>query len=466
MTFFRKIIQFAAIVMLIAACTPRVRLRSWAPDVRRGLNDFIVSTGPGEYAVFDFDNTCSIFDISEQLMIYQLETMSFAMSPERFQEVFPYFPGLYDSLWVRYGPFTAEGVSPESATVMHEDPLWKRFSLEMARSYFTLQKKMSADEAYRKILGWFTGMTAGEVYDMSVRSHRKYSTIETTLSTWEAGDESYSWIDGVGVTRNIVELWRALHRRGCGIWVCSASEITPVMAAVDVFGLHDYCTGVVAICMERDSLDRYGPAFDNGGCAFLAGPDGTWVRDTLPMGSQPIGPGKVDAILGSIAPGYGGRGPSAGFMDATGDFNFCTEFASMRLCVCFNRASRKVTDGGGLIAEVAMYEKDFLGYDLAGAGAAGDTYYLLQGRDENGLRTLRPSNATIRFGESSEKLFAGEENQLMLNYFRSDSLSVRDILDTYSIRTPADAPGNPFGFAYGFLERYDGDRSREDPQNP
>ena len=77
-------------------------------------------------------------------------------------------------------------------------------------------------------------------------------------------------------------------------------------------------------------------------------------------------------------------------MDSSGDFNFCTEFDSLKFVICYNRANRKITEGAGLIAVLAVYQKDTLGYNLKKANAAGDTYYVLQGRDENGLRTMRP----------------------------------------------------------------------------
>ena len=133
----------------------------------------------------------------------------------------------------------------------------------------------------------------------------------------------------------------------------------------------------------------------------------------------------------------------------------------MKLVICFNRATRKVTDGGGLIAEVAMYEKETLDYNLKKANKAGDILYILQGRDENGLRTLRPSEKTLRLGEKSPNLFASKENERCLEYFKEKNLSVKEILETYSVATDVSDPSNPLGFSYGFLDRYDGYKSKE-----
>ena len=428
-----------------------------------------------EYVVFDFDNTTAIFDIAEQLMIFQLETMSFGLTPEEFDRTIVEpeagapdtvttclrrLSEEYSSLYSEYGPFTPEGVGGEVLKVLPSSPLWTSFAIGMAGMYDLLQEYMTADEAYVWVLGWFSGMTEKQLYDLAMRSHLKYSSVETCPGTWKTDGKEYSWIDGISVTENMKELWKALHDNGFDIWVCSASPIMPVLAAVDAFGLHDLCRGVVAMTMSVDSTGRYSETYDyETGFASYALPDGRWEKGTLPTRVRTAGPGKVEAILNSIAPEYSCRGPMAGFMDSTGDFNFCTEFSSLKMCVCFNRADRKVTDGGGLIAETAVYERDVLGYDLRSANEAGDILYLLQGRDENGLRSFRPSNLTLKYGGEEPKLFRDGQNYAQLKYFSENSLSVREILETFSLRTEADDPCNPLGFRYGFLDQYRGYRS-------
>ena len=172
--------------------------------------------------------------------------------------------------------------------------------------------------------------------------------------------------------------------------------------------------------------------------------------------AKTLAAGKVTAIDNVLRPKYGGKGPMAGFMDSSGDFNFCTEYSSLKMVVCFNRANRKVTDGGGLVAEVAMYERDVLGYDLKSANAVGETLYLLQGRDENGIRTFRPSNATIRYGNAVEQLFANDDNYAQLEYMKQSEMSVKEIFDKFALKTAV----GELGFAYGFLDSYSGYHSR------
>ncbi len=61
----------------------------WADDVKSSLNELIATygingTAPADspYAVFDFDNTSSVFDVEEELAVYQLQVMAFALQPD------------------------------------------------------------------------------------------------------------------------------------------------------------------------------------------------------------------------------------------------------------------------------------------------------------------------------------------------------------------------------------------------
>ena len=202
---------------------------------------------------------------------------------------------------------------------------------------------------------------------------------------------------------------------------------------------------------------KYVNAYDyETGYAYFANDDGSWTEATEnATGSQTQGFGKVQAINNALWPIYG-CGPLAGFMDSTGDWNFCTEYDSLKLVICFNRASRKVTDGGGVIAELAIYQRDTLGYDLATANAAGDTLYVLQGREENGLRGFRNSNKTMRLDKTEEILFRNEDNEAQLQYMIDNAMTTEEIINTFAVKTAADAENNALGFKYGFLSEYAG----------
>ena len=317
--------------------------------------------------------------------------------------------------------------------------------------------------AYTWVLCWFTGMTEREVYDIAYSSHKKYAAVTTSKEiiagpqeiVSSVGAVNYEYTSGVQVTENIKELWNCLNRNGFDVWVCSASGVQQILAAVDAFGLHDFCTGVIGMTMKLDENGKYLPEYDYEGTGFVSVVN-SWKRDNISTMAKTLAEGKVTAIDNVLRAKYSGKGPMAGFMDSSGDFNFCTEYSSLKMVVCFNRANRKVTDGGGLVAEVAIYERDKLGYDLRKANAAGETFYLLQGRDENGIRTFRPSNATIRYGNAAEQLFANDDNYAQLEYMKQSEMSVKEVFDKFALKTAV----GELGLAYGFLDSYSGYHSR------
>ena len=65
--------------------------KDWSVDVRAAVNDLIAMFGKNSgnydkssYAVFDFDNSSTIFDCEEQLAAFQIEVMAFEIKPENF----------------------------------------------------------------------------------------------------------------------------------------------------------------------------------------------------------------------------------------------------------------------------------------------------------------------------------------------------------------------------------------------
>ena len=481
-----------------------IMLDSWSPVVRNGLNDMMAKYGRlsenydgTAYAVFDFDNTCSIFDVEEQLAVYQLQHMAFAedMTKDKLGEVL--LTGLgdpdekrgtdyssndasyqdwvdditkaYGKLLEAYGPFSPEGLDDDKAYEVQRTNSWKEFATKMRAMYDLVYDSESAAVAYPWVLYWFTGFTEDEVYDLAKASHEYYREEESAFETWtspkiksKAGICKYEWTSGVQVPDNIVELMSALKSNGIRVYICSASSTDVVRAAVDVWGLHDYVDGLLAMTNKLED-GRYVNEYDyDSGYAWNTAESGAWEKGTVATGAQTQGAGKVTAIDNVLVKEYG-HGPIAGFMDSTGDFNFCTEYESLKIVCCFNRANRKVTDGGGLIAELAVYQNLDLEYDFEKADEAGDIYYVLQGRDENRYRSLRDSDATVRLGESEEDAHVfrtygeGEDNlnEIQLEYMRENNMTTQEIIETFAIKTDAKSPDNRLGFEYGFLSQDD-----------
>ncbi len=62
----------------------------------------------------------------------------------------------------------------------------------------------------------------------------------------------------------------------------------------------------------------------------------------------------------------------------------------------------------------------------------------------------------MTLGATEEKLFKNEDNQAQLQYMIDNQMTVKDILDTFAIKTAADAEGNVLLLKYGFLKEYAG----------
>lgn len=514
----RKLISvFIALIMVMSlvSCTgnkgggeeetvKEIELDSWSPVVRNGINAMMSKYGKFAkdyddtvYAVFDFDNTCSIFDVEEQLAVYQLQHMAFAedMDQEKLGEVLATGLGdltekrgrdycqrnasynnwitditnAYGKLLDKFGPFTPQGLDDETALTVQKTDEWKEFATKMRAMYDLVYDSESADVAYPWVLYWFTGFSEEEVYSLAKASHEYYKEQESEYVTWTSPDIKskigiceYDWVSGVSVPDNIKELMSALQKNGIRVYICSASSTDVVRAAVDVWGLHDNVNGLIAMTNKLDD-GKYMNEYDyTTGYMWIASDGGKWEKGKLATKAQTQGKGKVTAIDNVLVKEFG-HGPIAGFMDSTGDFNFCTEYKTLKIVCCFNRASRRVTDGGGLIAELAVYQNMDLGYDFEKAEEAEDIYYVLQGRDENSYRSLRDSDATVRLDEREEEAHIfrnypdGQENlnEAQLEYMRENKMTTEEIIDTFAIRTSEDDEDNKLGFEYGFLDKAD-----------
>ncbi len=473
----------------------------WTPWVDQAINDFLTMYGNTSttydeankpYVVFDFDNTTSIFDIQEQNAAHQINHMRFAFTPEQAFDVFmtelptqtvvetdsdfllsgensgatyeAWAEDLANAYAVLYENYdiNAQGISDEATlATLHADPAWQEFAAKARCMYDVIYANLSPSVAYPWVLYWFTGMTEQEAYDAIRSSHAYYGnpdhewTTETYTSPADyesnLGPATYTWNSGITVAPETKQLWADLDANGFDIYVCSASMTDTIRAAVDEFGLTDYCDGVVAMTIQLDDNGVYTNSYDyeTGYSWWLE--DGEWVKGDKAIEAQTQGIGKVTAITNVLVDKYG-YGPSAGFMDSTGDFNFCTEYDSLRFVLNMNRL-RKATDGGGLAQVVAM-KQEADGIDLATANEAGDVLYVVNGRDENGGHIIQEQGCVTLQGDYS--LFKNEDLETLYNWYVESGLTVEEFYNTFAISTAADAPNNEVGVAYGFLNEYAG----------
>ncbi|MDO5328946.1 MAG: hypothetical protein Q4E88_02435 [Coriobacteriia bacterium] len=475
----KKIILALSCLSLVVLCSctnSHLNEPTWSDDVKAATNTFIDEYGckspkyeQNSYVVFDFDNTTSINDICNTTVFYQLMHMAFNVTPTnrpsdiksglklndpKYDDYTDDIAKSYTYLYNTYGPFNSQGVKDSDLDRLHADPQWQEF----CGKYLSFMDYISEHESKEIDYVWVGyscyNMTKDEEFNLAKKALETYSKVESYVYAIETpssisskiGSVKTSMDVGVSVTPNIKELMRELNNNGIDVWINSASPIEIVRAAVEVFDLKDSVSGFLGITYKYDNAGRMCDQFDvDSGPGYIKD-NGNFVPNSYPIKTVTEGKGKVNAIKNSIYPIYN-KWPLAGFMDNSGDFNFCTEFDSLKLVICFNLANRDVNNGAGLIAELAVYQKENLHYDLKSANAAGDTLYVLQGRDENGMRSFRNSNSTIKLEKSEEKLFKGDKNYAQLAYMRDNNMTTADILNRLSIK-------NSNG--WGFLDSYDG----------
>ena len=385
----------------------QVQSMAWDPAVKTGLNDLVRLYGSSApsyrqdarpYAIFDFDNTTSIMDVEEQLEIWQLDHLAFAIAPSQMSTILK--TGIpADKLDATYGADDGSGrqvsirdaifdasrayaslykaglITPNGRTLTAAEqarPDYQEFKAKVRWLYDAIGETMDASVSYPWVTYWFTGMTPQQVYNLALTCDAYYGNPEKG-QTWDkghymspadslslAGPVRVSFKRGITVTPEMKEVYRTLSQNGIDCWIDSASPVDVVRAAVDYFQIPGV-KGIVAMTNKTDAQGRYINAYD------------------YDLHAQTQGEGKAQTIDKVIAPQYGGRGPIFVAMDSQGDFNFCTEYKDTKEVLIINR---KRSDDAGLCAAIAVWQKG-KGLTLAEVNRQGDALFLLQGRDEN-----------------------------------------------------------------------------------
>jgi hypothetical protein len=433
----------AVVVLACAAFAAPVHLQSpnWEPNAKLVLNQMLDLYGTGgakhtenprPYAVFDYDNSISILDVEEQLAIYQLEHLRFAIKPDQMYKVL--ITGVpdvnkscgedYDNKTVAevasdaaaaYAKLYAKGwVAADRSQEKHMDEWmatddWKEFATKARWLYDAIGDTYSVDVSYPWITYWFTGMTSKQIQELAYESHTFYDKLGKTYpwawakKKWtspanypsKAGQLTTGFNQCITVSPELKELIAALDADGIDMWICSASHLDVIKAAPAAFGLKGV-DGIVGMTNKFDANGKMLNEYD------------------YALHDQTQGVGKSTTIVKCIAPKYNGHGPILGVFDSQGDYNFVTEFKDTAVGLCLNRQRK---DDAGLCAAIAVWQNKH-GIDLPKAQAMGDTRYVLQGRQENNGAHLwaRPETQLLAksapglLSSKAEKWYAMLEN--------------------------------------------------------
>lgn len=298
----------------------------WNPQVREALNELMTNSGKGSYAVFDFDQTSIVHDISQALWVYQIEHLRYADAPlNHFLDGIPTpespMPGttvtyaeMGSVLSAEYDALTLKLASGESIESIRETDDYLDFRARMYSFIEAMDNQWGSWVAYLWQPGLLAGYTEAEAKALIHDAIAEHLGLEKlAVEPWHSPDGQWGGdvMRGIWVSPEMKDLYHCLAVAGIDAYVCSASLelIVEVLACDPILGF-----GL--------------PAERVFGLRFVEGEK--LVAEFDPNYKQPNREGKVDCIRAYMAPAYSNTGPLLVAGDSNGDVAMLTAFPSMR----------------------------------------------------------------------------------------------------------------------------------------
>ena len=315
----------------VGAASAALEPGGWEPSVRERL-DALIERNRGNkdaYAVFDFDYTTAIGDLSYACMWQLLETFDFKFEDFRSlmsEGVAHKYSKEVDDLadvYAKLRPFAGRNVV--------DRPEWREF----VRRFWSLYRGIWNDVGdYRGYL-WrsrvFTGYTSDELRRLAVTAVPRAVAMGGLRRDANAPTEKR----GLVITPEIKNLFRELRRAGITIYIVSGSyRDTLLVAAGPDFGLDVPPSNIFGAELKKDSRGK-----------LVA----EMTDDCVKSGHKP------EFIRANIAPRHHGAEPVLTAGDSMGDYTMLTEFKDLQLALLFARdwkeqAMRELAARGGRVA--------------------------------------------------------------------------------------------------------------------
>lgn len=353
------------------------------------------------YAVFDWDNTSIMNDTEEALLMYQINTLSYKLTPQEMAAIIRQN--------VPAGPFAADfknaaGQSVELEAIcsdidsdyqylydncdkfkgdkkleeIRETVQFQDFRAKLYYLYEAVNETYGVNVGYPWVIYFFTNMSVAEVQKLAEASNdhnlglglvkTKYTS--PAAQPGKAGIVSTTHFHGIRLCTEIATLMDALQQSGIDVYVSSASleEVVAVFATTPKYGYNVKREHVLGLRLESAN-----GVFVN---QYKAGWPLNW------------GPGKTEVIKKELVASKG-YGPVFVAGDSDGDYDMLRDFADTQLGMIVNRMKKgKIGDLSKLAAEQIP---------------AKSPRFLLQGRNEQ-TGNWMPSEASIKYGKTGEAL--------------------------------------------------------------
>ena len=340
--------------------TATVLRGKWDPQVQTALNGLLSNCGEGSYAVFDFDQTSIVHDISQALWVYQIEHLCFADAPiHDFLDGIPEPESLMPEtettyaeigriLSEEYKTMTTRVEAGESIESIWQSDVYLDFRARMCSLLEAMDEQWGSWVAFLWQPGLLAGYTEAEaralIHDAILE---QLGRDKLAVEQWLSPDGRWGGdvMRGIWVSPEMKELYKCLQTANIDAYVCSASLELIVEALA--------CDPVLGFGLPAERVY---------GLRFVEGEKLTVQFDS--QYKQPIKEGKVDCIKAYMAPAYGNTNPVLVAGDSNGDVPMLTAFSDMK---------------HGLIIDVGRSETSAIGQLATQAKKDGNTgIYILQ----------------------------------------------------------------------------------------
>ena len=306
--------------------TATVLRGKWDPQVQTALNGLLSNCGEGSYAVFDFDQTSIVHDISQALWVYQIEHLCFADAPiHDFLDGIPEPESLMPEtettyaemgriLSEEYKTMTARVEAGESIESIWQSDVYLDFRARMCSLLEAMDEQWGSWVAFLWQPGLLAGYTEAEaralIHDAILE---QLGRDKLTVEQWLSPDGRWGGdvMRGIWVSPEMKELYKCLQTANIDAYVCSASLELIVEALA--------CDPVLGFGLPAERVY---------GLRFVEGEKLTAQFDS--QYKQPIKEGKVDCIKAYMAPAYGNTNPVLVAGDSNGDVPMLTAFSDMK----------------------------------------------------------------------------------------------------------------------------------------
>ena len=364
----------AAVLTGIAACNAPMPRGNWSEAPYKALCQLMKeckaeADAAGHnvnYAIFDYDNTTVLQDVELACTAWQIENLRFKFTPDQVEGLFSAsipdtgrpLTGLdaegitsamliadissdYRTLMEAAGVDCGWNLSAEQLAGLQQMPEFLDIRAKIWCLYEGLFFTFSYHESFPVLMGMFYGLSYPEVDALmkegiaaQVGKKRLGNVVWESPEMGQAGKVSYVIPDGLALSQEMRNLYKALPENGIDVYVYSASMEAVVEAmACDPKYLGLDTAQVFALRMVKDST-------------------GLVSQDYLEGYVQPYKTGKTAAIRAYTATRYDGRDPVLVGGDSNGDYSMLTSFPRMRVGLIIDKGQTE--EGIGDLRKLAL----------------------------------------------------------------------------------------------------------------